>query len=133
MANKAILIGRVGQEPEVYHGDDFTSVKFSFATSKKYKNKNNERVERTMWHNIVIYRKLAEIAEKYVKKGDLLYLEGEINYRMYESDGVKKYITEIIIDNMEMLGSPKNTEETKTPKEENEITSNNDDGDDLPF
>jgi single-strand DNA-binding protein len=103
--NKVILVGNVGKDPEVRHLDSETSVaNFSMATSESYTNKNGERDETTEWHNIVCWRKLAGIAENYVRKGSQLYIEGKIKTRSYDQDGVKKYITEIYADTLQLLG-----------------------------
>ncbi len=104
--NKVILVGNVGKDPEVRYLENGTAVcNFPFATSETYKNREGEKVTTTEWHNIVLWRGLAEVAEKYVKKGQQLYLEGKIRTRSYEDkDGVKKYMTEIYGDNMVMLG-----------------------------
>lgn len=104
--NKVILVGNVGKDPEVRYLDENTTVcRFPLATSEVYKNRNGERVEQTEWHNIVLWRGLAQVAEKYVKKGSQLYIEGRIRSRSYDDkDGVKRYFTEIVGDNMQMLG-----------------------------
>lgn len=104
--NKAILIGRVGKDPEVRELDGGTTVaSFSLATSEKYTNRNGERVEETQWHNIVVWRKLAEIVQRYVRKGQLLYLEGKITTRSWDDrDGNTRYTTEIVCSQMQMLG-----------------------------
>ena len=104
--NKVILVGNVGKDPEVRYLESGTAVcNFPFATSETYKNREGERVTTTEWHNIVLWRGLAEVAEKYVKKGQQLYIEGKIRTRSYDDkDGVKKYMTEIYGDNMVMLG-----------------------------
>jgi len=104
--NKVILVGNVGKDPETRYLDENTPVcKFSLATSEVYKNRNGEKVEQTEWHNIVLWRGLAQVAEKYVKKGSQLYIEGRIRNRSYDDkDGIKRYITEIVGDNMQMLG-----------------------------
>lgn len=106
MVNKVILVGNVGRDPEVRYLESGVAVtNFPLATSETYTNKNGERITNTEWHNIVMWRKLAEIAEKWVKKGQALYIEGKIRSRSYEDkDGVKRYITEIVADNMQMLG-----------------------------
>ena len=106
MVNKVTLIGRVGKDPEVRRLDNGTAVaKFSLATSEKWKDSNGEKQETTEWHNVVVWRGLAEVAEKYVKKGDLLYLEGKVTYREYTgNDNQKKYFTEIVASNFQMLG-----------------------------
>ena len=105
--NKVILIGNTGKDPEIRHLDSGVAVAtFSLATSESYTAKNGERVTTTEWHNIVLWRGLAEVAEKYVKKGMQLYIEGRIRSRSYDDkDGVKRYITEINGDVMRMLGS----------------------------
>lgn len=104
--NKVILVGNVGKDPETRYLDENTPVcKFPLATSEVYRNKNGEKVEQTEWHNIVIWRGLAQVAEKYVKKGSQLYIEGRIKSRSYDdNNGVKRYITEIVCDSMQMLG-----------------------------
>ncbi|MFO8234922.1 MAG: single-stranded DNA-binding protein [Bacteroidales bacterium] len=141
--NKVILIGNVGKDPEVKHLDNGNVMaKFPLATSEVYKNKENEKVTSTEWHNIIIFSRLAEIVEKYVKKGDALYLEGRIRTRSYEDkDGVKKYIAEIIANNMQMLGGSKGDNNTSgesnqsanEEKTESSSTAIPDEGDDLPF
>lgn len=105
--NKAILLGNLGKDPEVRHLDSGRAVaNFSIATSETYKNRNGERVTNTEWHNVVLWTPLAEIAEKYLKKGNQVYIEGRITTRSYEDkDGVKKYITEIVGRELTMLGS----------------------------
>ena len=92
MVNKVILIGNVGADPDIKYLDGGVAVaRFSLATTESYKNKNGERVDQTEWHNIVLWRNLAEIAEKYVKKGMRLYIEGRIRNRSWEDqNGVKK-------------------------------------------
>lgn len=104
--NKVILVGNVGKDPEVRYLEGGTAVcKFPLATSEVYKNKNGERITNTEWHNIVLWRGLAEIAEKYVKKGSQLFIEGRIRTRSYtDKDGNTRYITEITGDSMQMLG-----------------------------
>lgn len=114
--NKVILVGNVGKDPEVRHLDSGVAVaSFPFATSETY-TKNGERVTTTEWHNIVLWRGLAEVAEKYVKKGSKLFLEGKITTRQYEKDGQTKYFTEIVVNNMVMLDS-KNTSSSEEPKD----------------
>ena len=108
--NKVMLIGNVGKEPDVrYYDRDQAVATFSLATTERgYTLQNGTQVpDRTEWHNVVFYRGLAKIAEKYVHKGDKLFIEGKIRNRSYDDQkGVKRYVTEIIADNMEML-SPK--------------------------
>ncbi len=104
--NKAILVGHVGNDPEVRHLEGGTPVaNFRLATSETYNNRNGERVTQTEWHNIVVWRGLAEVVEKYVKKGSHLYIEGRIRTRSWDDrEGNKRYTTEIVCDNMQMLG-----------------------------
>lgn len=104
--NKAILVGNVGNDPEVRYLDSGTPVaNFRLATSENYTNKNGERVSQTEWHSIVVWRGLAEVVEKYVKKGSQLYIEGRIRTRSWDDrDGNKRYTTEIVADNLQMLG-----------------------------
>jgi len=105
MVNKVILVGNVGNDPEVrYVSENIPVARFSLATSETYTNKVGERVTNTEWHNIVLWRGLAKIAESYIKKGSLVCIEGKITYRSYEKDGQKQYFTEIIADQMKMLG-----------------------------
>lgn len=148
--NKVILVGNVGKDPEVRHLDTGVAVaNFPLATSETYTAKNGERVTTTEWHNIVLWRGLAEVAEKYVTKGRQLYIEGRIRTRSYDDkDGNKRYITEIYGDVMQMLGAradntgsggrdTEKTAEQKSPVDfqtANEPEMNDSGGDDdLPF
>src|SRR5690242_12462 len=107
--NKAQLIGRLGKDPEVRNFDGGgVNCTFSVATSETWKDKQTgEKKERTEWHNIVIWGKLAEIAGKYLHKGDQVYISGPIRTRVWEKDNVKRYITEIFADEMLMLTTKK--------------------------
>lgn len=140
--NKVILVGNVGKDPEVRYLDSGVAVcNFPFATSETYKNRNGEKVTTTEWHNIVLWRSLAEVAEKYVKKGSQLYIEGKIRTRSWDDrDGNKRYTTEIIADNMQMLGKRSDDstdvtpEDAKQPSETfDDISNDSNDADDLPF
>ncbi len=104
--NKAIIIGNLGSDPEIRTTGSGTRVaNFSVATSRSWKNQSSEQQEKTEWHRIVCWDKLAEIVERYLKKGNQVYIEGEIEYRSYEDkDGVTKYSTEIRAREMMMLG-----------------------------
>lgn len=103
MINKVILIGNVGSDVTVKEVNNNKVANFSLATSERYKDKNGQQVVNTEWHRIEIWRAGAEIAEKYVKKGMLLYVDGKITTKNYEKDGVKHYVTSIIADNIRML------------------------------
>ena len=105
--NKVILVGRLGKDPEVRNLDNGVAVaNFTMATSETYKDRTTgEKKESTEWHNIVLWRGLAEISQKYLHKGDLVYIEGKLRTRSWEKEGVTRYTTEIVADNMTMLGS----------------------------
>ncbi|PLX75822.1 MAG: single-stranded DNA-binding protein [Desulfuromonas sp.] len=105
--NKVILVGNLGKDPELRYTSSGTAVvTFSLATSERFKDRNGEQQEKTEWHNIVAWRNLAEICGKYLHKGKQVYLEGKIQTRSYDDrDGNKRYITEIVADQMQMLGS----------------------------
>ena len=107
MLNKVELIGRVGADPERrFMPNGGAVVNFSLATTRQWKDKNSgERVEKTEWHRVVSYGKLAEIINDYVKKGRLIRVEGRIETQEYEKDGIKRYSTRIVADEMLMLGS----------------------------
>lgn len=105
--NKVILVGNLGKDPEVRHLDNGAVVAtFSLATSESYKDKNGNRIDQTEWHNIVAWRGLAEISEKFLHKGSKIYVEGKIRSRSYDDkEGIKRYVTEIVVDNLTMLDS----------------------------
>lgn len=134
--NKVMLIGNVGNDPEVrYYDADQAVAQFSLATSERsYTLQNGTRVpEHTDWHNIVLWKGLAKIAEKYVHKGDKLYIEGRIRYRVYDDQrGVRRFVTEIYGENMEILSTRSTTSVTSDYK----LSSGADDrktSDDEPF
>jgi single-strand DNA-binding protein len=106
--NKVILIGNVGKDPEIRYLDNNVAVaNFTLATTERgFTSRDGQQVpERTDWHNVVAWRGLAQIIEKYVKKGSQLYIEGKIRTRSYDDkDGVKRYVTEIFADNIQLLG-----------------------------
>ena len=107
MVNKAILIGRLGKDPEVRYTPDGTMVtNFNVATDEQWKDKSGEKVQKTEWHRIVAFGKLAEICGNYLVKGKLIFVEGRIQTRSWEDkEGVKRFTTEIIANNMQMLDS----------------------------
>lgn len=137
--NKVMLIGNVGKDPEVRYLDKGVAVaKVVLATSEKgYRLQNGTEVpERTEWHNIVLWRGLAEVVEKYVHKGDKLYIEGKIRTRSYDDQkGIKHYVTEIFADSMEML-TPRATRSDKPASSQNPQApagGEQENGENLPF
>lgn len=105
--NRVILIGRLGKDPEIKSTPSGTSIaKFSLATDEKFTDRSGEKQERTEWHNIVVFGKLADICGQYLRKGKLVYIEGSIRTDSWDDkeSGQKKYRTEIIAQNMQMLG-----------------------------
>ena len=133
--NKVILIGFLGSDPEVKTLDSGVKVaRVSLATSESYTDKSGKKVENTEWHNLVIWRGLADVVEKYTKKGSQIYVEGKLKTSSYEKDSVKHYRTDIVVDNLRLL----DRKQESTAKE----TTNNyptmdlgtpQPGDDLPF
>jgi single-strand DNA-binding protein len=149
--NKVILVGRLGKDPEIRNLENGASVaNFTMATSETYKDKTTgDRKEVTEWHNIVLWRGLADIAAKYLHKGDMIYVEGKLRTRSWEKEGVTRYTTEIIGDNMTMLstqrsggGNNSNNDRSSAPQyngggskevEEYKGSGDNSATDDLPF
>jgi len=105
--NKAILIGNLGADPELRYTQSGSAVaNFNIATTEKWRDKDGQQQERTEWHRIVLWSRLAEIAKEYLRKGSSVYIEGRIQTRNYDDkDGVKRYITEIVGDRMQLLGA----------------------------
>lgn len=110
MLNKVSLIGNLGKDPEAKGNSGM--VVFSLATSENWKDKEGVKQERVTWHNIVVFDKLADICQTYLKKGKQIYIEGRIQNRSYEADGVTKYTSEIVANTMVMLGSKNDTGES---------------------
>lgn len=123
--NKVILIGNLGRDPEVRYLDSGVAVaNLSLATSENYKNKDGERVTQTEWHDVVLWRGLAEVAEKYLKKGSSIYVEGKLRTNKWvDKDENTRYKTEILADKLTMLG--------KSNSQESSIENSSED--DLPF
>jgi single-strand DNA-binding protein len=125
--NKATLIGNLGKDPEVRAIPSGAKVaNFSIATTESYTGKDGQKVDKTEWHNIVMWRGLAEVAEKYLKKGSQVYIEGRLQTRSWDDqNGQKRYTTEIIADNMVMLGRPTGGggSSSGAPRENNESYS----------
>lgn len=143
--NKVILVGNVGKDPEIRHlENNLVLARFSLATSETYKNKNGEMVTNTEWHNIVAWRQLAELAERFIRKGRQLYVEGKITTRQWDDkEGNKRYTTEIVADNIRLLGKREDIEQNNdsnvrpsravTPEPMSEDVDIPNEPDDLPF
>ncbi|MCU0366206.1 MAG: single-stranded DNA-binding protein [Bacteroidales bacterium] len=103
--NKVILVGNVGKDPEIRRFENNIKASFSLATSETYTPKGGDKVTQTEWHNIVAWRRLAELAENYIRKGTQVLIEGKLRYRSYDDrDGNKKYIVEVEADVIQLLG-----------------------------
>ena len=117
--NKVILIGNLGKDPEIITFETAKKATFPLATTEYFKNKAGEKVEQTEWHNIVCWRGLADIAEKNIKKGTQIFIEGKLRTRSWEDkDGNKRYITEVVADNFSVLANrnhPDNNQEAEQP------------------
>lgn len=141
--NKVILVGNLGKDPEVRNLENGATVaNFTIATTESYKDKTTgEKKDITEWHNIVLWRGLADIAAKYLHKGDMIYLEGKLRTRSWEKEGVTRYTTEVVGDNMTMLSTRKSsnagggnagtTASTPSYTGNNEVPASS--TDDLPF
>ena len=104
--NQVTLLGRIGQEPELKFTQYGTQIcTATLATNESYKDKDGEWQDVTEWHNLVFWNKLAETAGNYLKKGELVYIEGKLKTSNYEKEGIKKYITEIVVKNLIMLNN----------------------------
>jgi single-strand DNA-binding protein len=141
--NKVILVGNLGKDPEIRVTESGRKVaNFSLATTESYKDKNGERVDSTEWHNVAFWGPIADVIEKYLKKGSQIYVEGKLRTRSYEDkDKVKKYITEIVGQTMTMLGKPGDGNTSSSSGASRNTVSEpinqslvaEDDSDDLPF
>ena len=108
--NKVMLIGRLGQDPEVKHATTGTAVaSFTIATSENWKDKSGEKQEKTEWHKIVAFGRTAEICGEYLTKGRQVYIEGKLQTRQWDKDGEKRYTTEVVANVMQMLGTKGDT------------------------
>ena len=138
--NKVILIGRLGGDPELKYTPNGTAqAKINLATSERWKDNDGNNQEKTEWHRIITWRRQAEFAGEWLKKGQLVCVEGKLQTRSWEQDGQKKYMTEVVADNITMLGSKgdaggKSSDSAPTsetsPDEPKEME---DEEDDLPF
>lgn len=137
--NKVILIGNLGDEVKMHYFEGGNSIgRFPIATSESYTNKQTgEKITNTDWHNIVVRNKLAEICEKYLTKGDKIYVEGKLKNRQWEQDGVKRYATEVHVNEMTMLSNKKNDTTSKPQDTQQPIATPKsavkEEEDDLPF
>jgi single-strand DNA-binding protein len=133
MVNKVILVGRVGKDAVMrYTPGGAAQANFSMATTETWKDKAGAKQEKTEWHQIVAWQKLAEICGEYVTKGMLLYIEGKISYRQWDGkDGTKHYITEIVAGVMKMLGGGQKKEDK--PQETTQQGPSVQDDSDIPF
>jgi single-strand DNA-binding protein len=133
--NKIMLIGNLGKDPELRYTPNGTAVAtFSIATSDSWKDAEGKLTERTEWHNIVTWRKLAEVSAQYLKKGQKVYIEGSLRNRNYDDkNGVKRYVTEIIADNLIMLGTGKGIGNGENEISSETVASPDVEKDDLPF
>ena len=130
--NKVILVGHLGKDPEIRHLEGGVAVaSFPLATSETF-NKDGRKVEQTEWHNIVMWRGLAEVATKYLQKGKLVYIEGKLRTRSFEDkEGIKKYTTEVVAENFTMLGRKSDFEADGVTKLPGKSFEQNED--DLPY
>lgn len=135
MLNKVILIGRLGRDLEVRYMPNGEAVcNFSVATSESWKDKNGQRQESTEWHNVTMYRKLAEIAGQYLTKGSQVYLEGKIQSRKYQGkDGIERTAYEIIANEMKMLGGNSQATQEQPKRQQATVDPVEDIDDDIPF
>jgi single-strand DNA-binding protein len=133
--NKVILIGNLGQDPELrYTSAGVAVATFTLATNESWKDQDGNTQERTQWHNLVAWRKLAEICGEYLKKGSRIYVEGRLQYRNYDDkNGVKRYVTEIVLDQMMMLDSKGSSHSNGAPQAPPVEESGPEKVDDLPF
>jgi len=141
--NKVILLGRLGTDPQIrYTPSGRATVSFTLATNRVWKDQNGTQQEKTEWHRIVAWGKLAEVMSEWLKKGQQVYLEGRLQTRSYEDpNGVKRWITEVLVTDMEMLGGEKKpipeaeppTEIQTPPVEESEPSLDVEPPSDLPF
>ena len=133
--NKVILIGFLGSDPEVKTLDSSVKVaRVSLATSESYTDKSGKKVENTEWHNLVIWRGLADVVEKYTKKGSQIYVEGKLKTSSYEKDSVKHYRTDVVVDNLRLLDRKQESASKETTNSYHTVDLGTPQpGDDLPF
>jgi single-strand DNA-binding protein len=125
--NKVILVGNVGKDPEIRRFENNTKASFSLATSETYTPRGGDKVTQTEWHNIVAWRRLAELAENYIRKGSQILVEGKLRYRSYDDrEGIKRYIVEIEADVIQLLGRrPDSPNQQSTGQDDQNNTGSN--------
>lgn len=138
MANKVILVGNAGRDPEIKSLPSGTRIAtFSLATNERRKDQDGNWTEHTEWHNLVVWDRLVDVVERFVTKGKQLYIEGRIRTRTYETDGQKKYFTEIHVRELELLGRADGGGDSRRPQDDYGSQSPGggfpDDADDVPF
>ena len=141
--NKVILVGNLGIDPEIRTLENGTKLaRIRIATSESYMSKDGQKIEQTEWHNVVLWRQLADVAERYLQKGKQVYIEGKLKTRSWkDQEGNDRYTTEIVADNMQLLGraSGGSSDSSSSQKMESSATSKpmanagNEQDDDLPF
>jgi single-strand DNA-binding protein len=138
--NKVILLGNLGKDPEIRNLESGAKVAtFSLATNRSYKGQDGKRIEETEWHNIVLWGSLADLAEKFLTKGRQVFIEGRIKTRQWDDkEGVKRYTTEIVGENMTFVGQRDQRDDVPPPSDQDYSPASSaktepDEGDDLPF
>lgn len=122
--NKVILVGNVGKDPEIRRFENNTKASFSLATSETYTPRGGDKVTQTEWHNIVAWRRLADLAENYIRKGSQILVEGKLRYRSYDDrDGIKRYIVEVEADVIQLLGRKPDSQNQQSTGQDNRYSS----------
>lgn len=132
--NKAIILGRLGQDPDIKKTNNSTVANLSIATSEKYKDKSGQMQEQTEWHRVTLWGRMAEIAEQYLAKGSLVLIEGKIQTRKWQDQsGADRYTTEIIGRELKMIGGKNDNQQSQSSYKQPDFSQPNDDDNDLPF
>lgn len=137
--NKVLIIGNCGKDPEVRMAGEAKVATINVATTERYKDRNGETRENTEWHTVVAWRNTADVVERFVRKGTQLYVEGKLRTRSWDDNGQKRYVTEIMADNIQLLGKKENTSSAPTTQKPTCSTTPIVEGvaepqdDDLPF
>ena len=130
--NKVMLIGNLGKDPDVRDGNEFVIANLSVATTRKYRN-GDQTIDETEWHRVVFFGRLAEICQQYLRKGSSVYVEGRLRTRKYEKDGVDHYVTEIIGEQLQMLGGKTEGGQTEKPQAKKSAPKSEPTDEDVPF